>query len=187
MLTNVPPETNTISALAANNVSAVLKLPIVFVNAPPALVKNRYTWILSETTNQVVEATGNPKFTASGLPIVVAGNISSNGLIQITTSPAVLTNVTQAVWTSTIVTDNLGGAFRGGGRTTSSVVITLTNPIPAITSSNRLLLSIGKPASYTLTAKGNPSVFEFLDQLPSGLTARGNRIEGTPTQGVGSP
>ena len=184
MLTNVPPETNTISASAANGVSAALKLPIVLVNAAPALVKNRYTWILSETTNQVVEATGNPKFTASGLPIVVAGNISSNGLIQITTSPAVLTNVTQAVWTSTIVTDNLGGAFRGGGRTTSSVVITLTNPIPAITSSNRLLLSIGKPASYTLTAKGNPSVFEFLDQLPSGLTARGNRIEGTPTQGV---
>ncbi len=184
MLTNVPPETNTISASAANNVSAVLKLPIVLVNAAPALVKNRYTWILSETTNQVVEATGNPKFTASGLPIVVAGNISSNGLIQITTSPAVLTNVMQAVWTSTIVTDNLGGAFRGGGRTTSPIVITLTNPIPAITSSNRLLLPIGKPASYTLTATGNPSVFEFLDQLPSGLTARGNRIEGTPAQGA---
>ena len=182
MLTNVPPETNTISASAANGVSAVLKLPIVFVNAAPAIVTNRYTWILSETTNQVVEATGSPTFTASGLPIVVTGNISSNGLIQITTSPAVLTNVTQAVWTSTIVTDNLGGAFRGGGRTTSSVVITLTNPIPAITSANRLLLSVGKPASYTLTASGNPAVFEFLDQLPSGLTVQGARIEGTPTQ-----
>ncbi len=182
MLTNVPPETNTISASAANSVPAVLKLPIVFVNAAPALVTNRYTWILSETTNQLVRATGNPTFTASGLPVVVTGNISTDGLITVTTNPAVLTNVSQAVWTSTIVMNNLGGAYRGGGRTTSSVVITLTNPIPAITSANRLLLSMGKPASYTLTASGNPAVFEFLDQPPSGLTVRGALIEGTPTQ-----
>ena len=182
MLTNVPPETNTISASAANGVSAVLKLPIVFVNAAPALVTNRYTWILSETTNQLVRATGSPTFTASGLPVVVTGNISTDGLITVTTNPAVLTNVSQAVWTSTIVMNNLGGAYRGGGRTTSSVVITLTNPIPAITSANRLLLSMGKPASYTLTASGNPAVFEFLDQPPSGLTVRGALIEGTPTQ-----
>ncbi|NBO86758.1 MAG: hypothetical protein EBV00_01135 [Burkholderiaceae bacterium] len=184
MRTNDSPETNTISASAANRVSAELKLPIVFVNAAPALVTNRYTWILSETTNQVVEATGSPTFTASDLPVVVTGNISTNGLITVTTNPAVLTNVSQAVWTSTIVMNNLGGVYRGGGRTTSSVVITLTNPIPSITSTNRLFLSIGRAASYTLTATGNPAVFEFLDQLPSGLTARGARIEGTPTQVV---
>ena len=130
MRTNVSPETNTISASAANGVSAVLRLPIVFVNAAPALATNRYTWILGETTNQVVGATGSPTFTASDLPVVVTGNISTNGLITVTTNPAVLTNVTKGVWTSTIVMDNLGGAFRGGGRTTSSVVITLTNPIP---------------------------------------------------------
>ena len=189
MLTNVPPETNTISASAANGVSAALKLPIVFVNATPALVTNRYTWILSETTNQLVGATGSPTFTASGLPVVVTGNISTNGLITVTTNPAVLTNVSQAVWTSTIVMDNLGGASRGGGRTTSSVVITLTNPIPSITSKNRLFLGVGKAASYTLTARGNPSVIEFLnpENFPPGMSVNGNTLSGTPTQNGQSP
>ena len=189
MLTNVPPETNTISASAANGVSAVLRLPIVFVNAAPALVTNRYTWILSETTNQVVEATGSPTFTASGLPVVVTGNISTDGLITVTTNPAVLTNVSQAVWTSTIVMNNLGGALRGGGRTTSSVVITLTNPIPSITSTNRLLLAAGKSATYTLTASGNPGVVEFLnpENFPPGMSANGNILSGIPTQQGPSP
>ena len=189
MLTNVPPETNTISASAANGVSAVLRLPIVFVNAAPALVTNRYTWILSETTNQVVEATGSPTFTASGLPVVVTGNISTDGLITVTTNPAVLTNVSQAVWTSTIVMNNLGGALRGGGRTTSSVVITLTNPIPSITSTNRLLLAAGKSATYTLTASGNPAVVEFLnpENFPPGMSANGNILSGIPTQQGPSP
>ena len=189
MLTNVPPETNTISASAANGVSAVLRLPIVFVNAAPALVTNRYTWILSETTNQVVEATGSPTFTASGLPVVVTGNISTDGLITVTTNPAVLTNVSQAVWTSTIVMNNLGGALRGGGRTTSSVVITLTNPIPSITSTNRLLLAAGKSATYTLTASGNPGVVEFLnpENFPPGMSSNGNILSGIPTQQGPSP
>jgi hypothetical protein len=62
------------------------------------------------------------------------------------------------------------------------VVITLTNPIPAITSANRLLLSAGKTTTYTLTANGNPSVFEFLDPLPAGLAALGEKIQGTPTE-----
>jgi hypothetical protein len=189
MLTNVPPETNTISASAANDVSAVLSFPIVFVNAAPALVTNRYTWILGETTNQVVEATGGPTFTASDLPVVVTGNISTDGLITVTTNPAVLTNVTKGVWTSTIVMNNLGGAFRGGGRTTSSVVITLTNPIPSITSTNRLLLAAGKSATYTLTASGNPAVVEFLnpENFPPGMSANGNILSGIPTQQGPSP
>lgn len=188
MRTNDSPETNTISASAAR-VSAQLKLPIVFVNAAPALVTNRYTWILSETTNQVVEATGSPTFTASDLPVVVTGNISTNGLITVTTNPAVLTNVSQAVWTSTIVMNNLGGALRGGGRTTSSVVITLTNPIPSITSTNRLLLAAGKSATYTLTASGNPAVVEFLnpENFPPGMSANGNILSGIPTQQGPSP
>ena len=177
--------TNTIRVTDTNTgVTAQTLVRIVFVNLPPAFTTNQFTWILGTTTNQLVTASGNPTFSAAGLPSVATNGIETSGLIQITTSPAVLTNVIQAVWTSTIVANNLGGTFRGGGRTTSSVVITLTNPIPAITSSNRLLLSIGKPASYTLTATGNPSVFEFLDQLPSGLTVQGNRIEGTPTQGA---
>ncbi len=189
MRTNVSPETNTISASAANGVSAVLRLPIVFVNAAPALATNRYTWILGETTNQVVGATGSPTFTASDLPVVVTGNISTNGLITVTTNPAVLTNVTKGVWTSTIVMDNLGGAFRGGGRTTSSVVITLTNPIPSITSKNRLFLGLGKAATYTLTATGNPSVIEFLnpENFPPGMSANGNILSGIPTQQGPSP
>ena len=189
MLTNAPPETNTISASAANGVSAVLRLPIVFVNAAPALVTNRYTWILSETTNQVVEATGSPTFTASDLPPVVTGNISTDGLITVTTNPAVLTNVSQAVWTSTIVMNNLGGVYRGGGRTTSSVVITLTNPIPSITSTNRLLLAAGKSATYTLTASGNPAVVEFLnpENFPPGMSASGNILSGIPTRQGPSP
>jgi hypothetical protein len=189
MLTNAPPETNTISASAANGVSAVLRLPIVFVNAAPALATNRYTWILSETTNQVVEATGSPTFTASDLPPVVTGNISTDGLITVTTNPAVLTNVSQAVWTSTIVMNNLGGVYRGGGRTTSSVVITLTNPIPSITSTNRLLLAAGKSATYTLTASGNPAVVEFLnpENFPPGMSASGNILSGIPTRQGPSP
>lgn len=189
MRTNDSPETNTISASAANTVSAVLRLPIVFVNAAPALVTNRYTWILSETTNQIVEATGSPTFTASDLPVVVTGNISTNGLITVTTNPAVLTNVTKGVWTSTIVMNNLGGTLRGGGRTTSSVVITLTNPIPSITSKNRLFLGLGKAATYTLTATGNPSVIEFLnpENFPPGMSANGNILSGIPTQQGLSP
>jgi hypothetical protein len=189
MSTNDSPETNTISASAANGVSAVLRLPIVFVNAAPALVTNRYTWILSETTNQVVEATGSPTFTASDLPPVVTGNISTDGLITVTTNPAVLTNVSQAVWTSTIVMNNLGGAFRGGGRTNETVVITLTNPIPSITSTNRLLLAAGKSATYTLTASGNPAVVEFLnpENFPPGMSANGNILSGIPTQQGLSP
>ena len=189
MRTNDSPQTNTISASAANGVSAVLRLPIVFVNAAPALVTNRYTWILSETTNQVVEATGSPTFTASDLPPVVTGNISTDGLITVTTNPAVLTNVSQAVWTSTIVMNNLGGAFRGGGRTNETVVITLTNPIPSITSANRLLLTAGKSATYTLTASGNPAVVEFLnpENFPPGMSANGNILSGIPTQQGPSP
>ena len=189
MRTNDSPQTNTISASAANGVSAVLSFPIVFVNAAPALVTNRYTWILGETTNQVVEATGGPTFTASDLPVVVTGNISTNGLITVTTNPAVLTNVTKGVWTSTIVMNNLGGVLRGGGRTTSSVVITLTNPIPSITSTNRLLLAAGKSATYTLTASGNPAVVEFLnpENFPPGMSASGNILSGIPTQQGPSP
>ena len=189
MRTNDSPETNTISASAANTVSAVLRLPIVFVNAAPALETNRYTWILGETTNQVVRATGSPTFTASDLPVVVTGNISTNGLITVTTNPAVLTNVTKGVWTSTIVMNNLGGTLRGGGRTTSSVVITLTNPIPSITSKNRLFLGLGKAATYTLTATGNPSVIEFLnpENFPPGMRVNGNTVSGTPTQNGQSP
>jgi hypothetical protein len=189
MRTNDSPETNTISASAANGVSAQLKLPIVFVNAAPALATNRYTWILGETTNQIVEATGSPTFTASDLPVVVTGNISTNGLITVTTNPAVLTNVTKGVWTSTIVMNNLGGTLRGGGRTTSSVVITLTNPIPSITSKNRLFLGLGKAATYTLTATGNPSVIEFLnpENFPPGMRVNGNTVSGTPTQNGQSP
>lgn len=189
MRTNDSPQTNTISASAANGVSAVLSFPIVFVNAAPALVTNRYTWILGETTNQVVEATGSPTFTASDLPPVVTGNISTNGLITVTTNPAVLTNVSQAVWTSTIVMNNLGGAFRGGGQTNETVVITLTNPIPSITSTNRLLLAAGKSATYTLTASGNPAVVEFLnpENFPPGMSASGNILSGIPTQQGPSP
>jgi len=189
MRTNDSPETNTISASAANGVSAILSLPIVFVNAAPALATNRYTWILGETTNQVVEATGSPTFSASNLPVVVTGNISTNGLITVTTNPAVLTNVTKGVWTSTIVMNNLGGTLRGGGRTTSSVVITLTNPIPSITSKNRLFLGLGKAATYTLTATGNPSVIEFLnpENFPPGMSANGNILSGIPTQQGLSP
>jgi hypothetical protein len=189
MRTNDSPETNTISASAANTVSAVLRLPIVFVNAAPALETNRYTWILGETTNQVVRATGSPTFTASDLPVVVTGNISTNGLITVTTNPAVLTNVTKGVWTSTIVMNNLGGTLRGGGRTTSSVVITLTNPIPSITSKNRLFLGLGKAATYTLAATGNPSVIEFLnpENFPPGMRVNGNTVSGTPTQNGQSP
>ena len=188
MRTNDSPQTNTISA-SGNRVSAQLKLPIVFVNAAPALVTNRYTWILSETTNQVVEATGSPTFTASDLPVVVTGNISTNGLITVTTNPAVLTNVTKGVWTSTIVMNNLGGAFRGGGQTNETVVITLTNPIPSITSTNRLLLAAGKSATYTLTASGNPAVVEFLnpENFPPGMSANGNILSGIPTQQGPSP
>lgn len=188
MRTNDSPETNTISASAANTVSAVLRLPIVFVNAAPALVTNRYTWILSETTNQRVGATGDPRFSCSDLPPVATG-ISTDGTITITTSPAVLTNVTQAVWTSTIVMNNLGGAFRGGGQTNETVVITLTNPIPSITSTNRLLLAAGNSATYTLTASGNPAVVEFLnpENFPPGMSANGNILSGIPTQQGPSP
>ena len=177
--------TNTIRVTDTNTgVTAQTQIRIVFVNPPPAFTTNQFTWILGTTTNQsvnVVDPSGIT-FSASGLPPVATAGISTNGLIAVTTNPAILTNLSQAVWTSTIVANSLGGTFRGGGRTTSSVVITLTNPIPAITSSNRLFLAVGRPASYTLRATGNPSVFEFLDQLPSGLTVQGNRIEGTPTQ-----
>ena len=179
--------TNTIRVTDTNTgVTAQTQIRIVFVNPPPAFTTNQFTWILGTTTNQsvnVVDPSGIT-FSASGLPPVATAGISTNGLIAVTTNPAILTNLSQAVWTSTIVANSLGGTFRGGGRTTSSVVITLTNPIPAITSSNRLFLAVGRPASYTLRATGNPSVFEFLDQLPSGLTVQGNRIEGTPAQGA---
>jgi hypothetical protein len=184
MRTNEPPLINTIQAVDNNGVSAQTQVKIVFVNSPPAFTTNQFTWILGITTNQLVVASGSPTFSATGLPPVATNGIDANGLIQITTNPAILTNVTRAVWTSTIVANNLGGVFRGGGLTTSPVVITLTNPLPSITSTNRLLLSIGRAASYTLTATGNPADFEFLDQLPPGLTARGARIEGTPTQVV---
>lgn len=179
-----PPLTSTIRMTDTNTgVTAQTQVRIVFVNAPPTLATNQFTWILGTTTNQMVTASGNPTFSATGLPPVATNGISTNGLIEITTSPAVLTNLTQAIWTSTIVADNSGGAFRGGGRTTSSVVITLTNPIPAITSTNRVLLSAGKATTYTLTATGNPSVFEFLDPLPAGLSALGEKIQGIPTEG----
>jgi hypothetical protein len=94
-----------------------------------------------------------------------------------------LTNVTQAVWTSRIVANNSGGLYRGGGSTTSPFVITLTNPIPSITSANRILLSAGKAASYTLTVSGNPMVMGFSNAPPPGMNINGSVIEGIPTTG----
>lgn len=185
MATNAPALTRNLRATDTNTgVTAEITARIVFVNPPPVFATNQYTWLLGTTTNQLVEATGSPRFSASSLPPVATSGIATNGLIPITTNPAVLTNLTQAVWTSTIVADNLGGSLRGGGRTTSSVVITLTNPIPGITSANRLLLAAGRPASYTLTATGNPAVFEFLDAPPAGWAVRGNILEGTSVGAV---
>jgi hypothetical protein len=181
MTNNQPALTRNLRVTDTNTgVTAETTVHIVFVNPPPAFTANQYTWILGTTTNQLVEASGSPRFSASGLPPVATG-ITTNGQILITTTPAVLTNLTQAVWTSTIVADNLGGNFRGGGRTTSSVIITLTNPIPTITSANRLLSVVGKMINYELAALGNPSIFEFLDAPPAGLTIQGNRLVGTPT------
>lgn len=69
------------------------------------------------------------------------------------------------------------------------MVITLTNPIPSITSKNRLFLGLGKAATYTLTATGNPSVIEFLnpENFPLGMSANGNILSGIPTQQGLSP
>jgi hypothetical protein len=174
--------TNTIRATNNAGVQAEALVRIVWVNGPPAFDTNAFTWILGETTNQRITATGNPSFSCSDLPPVATG-ISTNGRITITTSPAVLTNVTQAVWTSRIVADNLGGLYRGGGSTTSPFVITLTNPIPSITSANRILLSAGKAASYTLTVSGNPMVMGFSNAPPPGMNINGSVIEGIPTTG----
>ena len=186
MATSAPALTRNLRVTDTNTgVTAETTVRIVYVNAPPALTTNQFTWILGTTTNQLVTASGNPSFTAANLPPVAPGGIGTNGSIAVTTNPTILTNLTQAVWTSTIVADNLVGGFRGGGRVTSTVVITLTNPIPAITSPNRLLLAAGRAASYTLTASGNPAVFEFLDAPPAGMAVRGNILEGTPT-GVGA-
>ena len=175
--------TNTIRATDTNTgVTAEALVRIVWVNGPPAFDTNAFTWILGETTNQTVTATGGPSFSCTDLPPVATG-ISTNGRITITTSPAVLTNVTQAVWTSRIVANNSGGLYRGGGSTTSPFVITLTNPIPSITSANRILLSAGKAASYTLTVSGNPMVMGFSNAPPPGMNINGSVIEGIPTTG----
>ena len=184
MRTNDAPLTSTFRATNAQGVAATTQVQFVFVNPPPEfLTSNQLTWILGTTTNQLIEASGNPSFSAANLPPVATG-IAANGKISITTAPGILTNLNQAVWTSTIVANNAGGSYRGGGSTTSSFVITLTNPIPLITSTNRLLLAVGKSVNYTLTASGNPSVLEFLNpqNLPAGLTANGNMIQGTPTK-----
>ena len=183
MLLTDSPLINTIRATDANTgVTAEALVRIVWVNGPPAFDTNAFTWILGETTNQTVTATGGPSFSCSDLPPVATG-ISANGRITITTSPAVLTNVTQAVWTSRIVANNSGGLYRGGGSTTSPFVITLTNPIPSITSANRILLSSGKAASYTLTVSGNPMAMGFSNAPPPGMNINGSVIEGIPTTG----
>jgi hypothetical protein len=183
MLLTDSPLTNTIRATDTNTgVTAEALVRIVWVNGPPAFDTNAFTWILGETTNQTVTATGDPSFSCSDLPPVATG-ISANGRITITTSPAVLTNLTQAVWTSRIVANNSGGLYRGGGSTTSPFVITLTNPIPSITSSNRILLSAGKAASYTLTVSGNPMAMGFSNAPPPGMNINGSVIEGIPTTG----
>jgi hypothetical protein len=181
LLTNSP-LTNTIRAANNTGVEAEALVRIVWVNGPPAFDTNAFTWILGETTNQTVTATGGPSFSCSDLPPVATG-INTNGRITITTSPAVLTNVTQAVWTSRIVANNSGGLYRGGGSTTSPFVITLTNPIPSITSANRILLSSGKAASYTLTVSGNPMAMGFSNAPPPGMNINGSVIEGIPTTG----
>ena len=181
LLTNSP-LTNTIRAANNTGVEAEALVRIVWVNGPPAFDTNAFTWILGETTNQTVTATGGASFSCSDLPPVATG-ISANGRITITTSPAVLTNVTQAVWTSRIVANNSGGLYRGGGSTTSPFVITLTNPIPSITSANRILLSSGKAASYTLTVSGNPMAMGFSNAPPPGMNINGSVIEGIPTTG----
>jgi len=184
MRTNDAPLTSTFRATNAQGVVATTQVQFVFVNAPPEFITpSQLTWILGTTTNQLIEASGNPSFSAANLPPVATG-IATNGKISITTAPAILTNLNQAVWTSTIVANNSGGSYRGGGSTTSSFVITLTNPVPLITSTNRLLLAVGKSVNFTLTASGNPSVLEFLnpENLPSGLMANGNIIQGTPTK-----
>jgi hypothetical protein len=183
MLLTDSPLTNTIRATDTNTgVTAEALVRIVWVNGPPAFDTNAFTWILGETTNQTVTATGDPSFSCSDLPPVATG-ISANGRITITTSPAVLTNLTQAVWTSRIVANNSGGLYRGGGSTTTPFVITLTNPIPSITSSNRILLSAGKAASYTLTVSGNPMAMGFSNAPPPGMNINGSVIEGIPTTG----
>jgi len=174
--------TNTIRATNNAGVRAEALVRIVWVNSSPAFDTNAFTWILGETTNQRVRATGDPRFSCSDLPPVATG-ISTDGTITITTSPAVLTNVTQAVWTSRIVANNSGGLYRGGGSTTSPFVITLTNPIPSITSTNRILLSSGKAASYTLTVSGNPMAMGFSNAPPLGMNINGSVIEGIPTTG----
>jgi hypothetical protein len=174
--------TNTIRAINNAGVPAEALVRIVWVNSSPAFDTNAFTWILGETTNQRVRATGDPSFSCSDLPPVATG-ISTDGTITITTSPAVLTNVTQAVWTSRIVANNSGGLYRGGGSTTSPFVITLTNPIPSITSTNRILLSSGKAASYTLTVSGNPMAMGFSNAPPPGMNINGSVIEGIPTTG----
>jgi hypothetical protein len=174
--------TNTIRATNNAGVPAEALVRIVWVNSSPAFDTNAFTWILGETTNQTVAATGDPSFSCSDLPPAATG-ISTNGRITITTNPAVLTNLTQAVWTSRIVANNSGGLYRGGGSTTSPFVITLTNPIPSITSANRILLSSGKAASYTLTVSGNPMAMGFSNAPPPGMNINGSVIEGIPTTG----
>lgn len=182
MLLTDSPLTNTIRATNNAGVPAEALVRIVWVNSSPAFDTNAFTWILGETTNQTVTATGDPSFSCSDLPPAATG-ISTNGRITITTNPAVLTNLTQAVWTSRIVANNSGGLYRGGGSTTSPFVITLTNPIPSITSGNRILLSSGKAASYTLTVSGNPMAMGFSNAPPPGMNINGSVIEGIPTTG----
>ena len=184
MQTINPALTNTIK-VTDTRVSVETQVRIVFVNPPPAFTTNQFTWILGTTTNQLVNVVdpSGITFSASGLPPVATAGISTNGLIAVTTNPAILTNLSQAVWTSRIVANNSGGLYRGGGSTTSPFVITLTNPIPSITSTNRILLSSGKAASYALTVSGNPMAMGFSNAPPPGMNINGSVIEGIPTTG----
>lgn len=123
-----------------------------------------------------ITATNNPtSFSAIGLGVVTGLSLNSSGVISGTPTKF-------GIFTVTVTASNSSGISAP-----VDVIFYInqsdgSDPVPVITSSPTSSGVNGSPFNYTITALGNPSLYEVigLDAIP-GLSLVNNTITGTPT------
>ncbi|MFF1629383.1 hypothetical protein [Streptomyces sp. NPDC058272] len=144
---------------------------------------NAGTFTVTTKSSPTAHLTLDP---ATPLPAGLSFQDKGDGTAVISGTPATGTHTQPA--DMKVIADN------GGTATTQTLHITVTPPAPAFTSSDTASFLQGKPGSFTITTKADPTAKLSLDpqanQLTQGLTFTDNKngtatISGTPATGTG--
>ncbi|MDR3405971.1 MAG: putative Ig domain-containing protein [Chthoniobacter sp.] len=159
----------TISATNSGGTGSATLVLSIALGAPAITSPLSATATLNTTFSYSIAATGSPtSYNATGLPAGLSVN-TSTGLISGTPTALGTSNVSLSATNSV-------------GTGTATLVLTVAQPAPVITSSTNASGVLGTPFSYTITATNSPLSYNAIG-LPAGLSVNTSTgvISGTPT------